>query len=618
MKLFVDRQLFQKGNSSKSAYTNIILAIVMTILALVLWMIYSSKNLHYPIVYVTLCVTCVFLAMRSYHSAIIQNNKNLMFIVLYAALFALMIVFRSHIVFTGNLRDKFDKNYFTSVSAVDVALGLLLVLVISCFLSRIIENIFLVMPKLKCVDIQRSEKTINTNCFLICFFVILVFWSVGYLSYWPGTDMWNDINAILVHGPRGESFRSPIIFNYIVYWFIIKSGLSPNIGFSIYTFLQMSVMAAAVSYVLNWVYSRGISYLVIIPVFLFYLSYPIISLYSFTMVKDTPYSICIFLWLPLLYDFIHEEKISLKGILFYIFLIIGTMVFRNNGKIVVPVTVLFASFLLRKHRKILLCSGVVTIIAVTVVLSCLTRGVPYRFAEGISIPLQQIAMVLSSDGSISEEDRQFLFTIKEEEYWTGTDSSSYAPMIVDPLKMSGDPIEINTVVLNDDYLNSHKKEFIACYLRVLAKNPKLCLKAWLMNTYGFWAFNTHNDDQAYCPEIQENTFGLFQDPKLPSFVQRYVRAFYIKMLPGSCGSAGSCLWLILFVVLLFILSGNAKYILITFPMLANWGTLMICTPIAFAYRYVFYYLLSIPVLLVISVQIILSTPIVKKASGNIS
>ncbi len=617
MKHLLNGLSFQDENSSKPEHNNIILGIVMTILALMLWMIYSFKNIHYPMVYIVLFTTCMFLAMSDYRSEIIKSKRNRMIVLGFAALFSLMIVFRSQVVFTGNLRDKLDKNYFKAVSAVDLALGLLLLLVLSYFLNKILDIIFLVIPKLKNVGIQRSDKSINTYFFLICFFVVLFVWGIGYLSYWPGTDMWNDINAILIHGPRGESFRSPIIFNYIVYWLIIKSGLQPNLGFSIYTFLQMAVMAVAVSYVLNWLWSRGISCLIIIPVFLFYLSYPIISLYSFTMVKDTPYSICIFLWLPLLYDFIHEEKLSLRSILFYILLIIGTMVFRNNGKIVVPVTVLFASLLLKKHRKFLLCSGMVTIITVTVVLSSLTRGVPYRFAEGISIPLQQIAMVLSSDGSISEEDRQFLFTIKEEEYWTGTDSSSYAPMIVDPLKMSGNPIEINPIVLNDDYLNEHKKEFVACYLRVLAKNPKLCLKAWLMNTFGFWAFNTHNDDQAYCPGIQENAFGLFQNPKLPNSIQRYVRAFYNKMLPGSCGSSGSCFWLILFVILLFMLSGNAKYILITIPMLANWGTLIVCTPIAFAYRYVFYYLLSIPVLLIISAQIILSHPIVIKPSSEI-
>lgn len=226
----------------------------------------------------------------------------------------------------------------------------------------------------------------------------------------------------------------------------------------------------------------------------------------------------------------------------------------------------------------------------------MTRNVPRRFAETVGVPLQQIAMVLTYDGKIKEEEKEFLFNIKKEEYWTGLDEQSYSPMNVDSLKLVYEaPIEYNSYVFSDDYLNEHKAEFIKVYLHILVRNPSLCIKAWLMNTYGFWAFNTYNTEQAFMTAIHTSYYQYTNRSLLPESVNSIVQVFYSK-LSVLTGSAGSLIWLTLFLAMFLLIAGKGKNILLLLPILLNWLTLLVFTPMAFGFRYVFYYLLCLPVI----------------------
>lgn len=512
-----------------------------------------------------------------------------------------MLVLKSHIVYSGTTRDHIDKNYFTGMGFRDIAVVIWLSIFIFVIVVNLIDLIITYLPRLKPGDIISRQLT-GRKWIFVFFFALVLVWGIGYLSFWPGTSMWNDIDAILVHGPVGESFRSPVLYNLIVVFFleVLCDPLqNPNIGFALFTLFQLLFMSAVVTYVLWWAYSvvkMRTSF--VLALFIFYAFYPVIGLYSFTVVKDTPYSLFMFLWIPFLYDLIREKTLCMRNKVLFCFLIVGSLAFRTNGKILVPLLLIAIFILIKNHRKFIAIAGVITFLIVTVSTGLLTRNVPYRFAEGIGLPLQQVAMVLSYDGKISDEDKEFLFKIKEEEYWTGTDEASYSPMIVDPLKMADDPIEINSYVINDDYLNSHRIEFIKTYLHVLKDNPVLCAKAWLMNTYGFWAYGTIANTQAYMDDIYTTYYDYQNVPKLPEKINNLVRLYYSN-LSGSTGSAGTWIWLMLFVLLLFIVARKIKYILLLLPILFNWLILMFFTPIAFGFRYVYYYLLIIPLIILL-------------------
>ena len=560
----------------------------------------DSKPLS-PLIYIIvglLYVLCIFRKSKVYTSGLLAY----IFTGLFSVLFSSMLILKSHIVYSGNIRGHIDSNYFTSIGKRDYIAILLLSILVYVILINLVDYIIMFLNSFSARKESAWFQLQGKKWIIIVFLVLIVVWGIGYLSFWPGTSMWNDIDAILAFGPVGESFRSPVLYNFVVYFFLVvicDPVSNPNIGFALCTLCQMIFMASVVTYVLWWANSvvkiRRSFFLVLFGYFAFY---PLISLYSFSIVKDTLYSLFLFLWLPFLYDFIKEEKLCRRNQILYCILVVGAIAFRNNGKIVVPLLILATVLIIRKHWKFLVIAGASILLFVTIFTNVITRNVPYRFAESVSMPLQQIAMVLSYDGEISDEDKEFLFQIKEEEYWVGTDEASYSPMIVDTLKMADDPIAINSYVINDDFLNEHKVEFIQTYLRIFVHNPSLCIKAWLMNSYGFWAIGTYSSNQSNMTIIPTHYYNYSQEPKLPDRINNVVRFYYSKVA-SLCGSAGTFIWIVFLIALIFIISKKAKYILLLLPMLLNWLTIIVFTPVAFGFRYVFYYLLIIPVLLLL-------------------
>ena len=572
-----------------------ILTAAIACFGLVLWQYFTDPDFNRPGYFFIAAAVIFFLAFSDFTVPDFRKRSALIFIGLFSLFLSAALVVKSHVVIIGGTRGKIDQNYMLDFGKNDLVWILVIAAVLAFLLYRLLRLACAMLPRIKEENQQHYSRI---SVFLIFLSFVLV-WGIAYLSFWPGTDMWNDINAILVHGPIAESYRSPVIFNLIVYFCIVTVGGffgSPNIGFALFTLIQLLVMACTAAYLVWWADQRRVNKILRTALYLYLLFFPYISLYAITVDKDVYFSLCITLWLPLLYDWITEEKLSRHNRILFVILIFGTLTMRNNGKIIIPLLLLILFLACRKNRKFLAAAGLTAVILTSALTGFLTRNVEYRFAEGVSLPLQQIAMTLTDNGKISDEDRAFLYRIKKEEYWTGTDNHSYAPLIVDPLKMGDSAIEINSSILDDAYLNAHKDQFIKVYLHILRDNPKSCIKAWLFETYGFWAFGTESDEQAYLLELQENDFGLYQETKLPEGFNKRVQEYFERVAGGS-GSAGTIFWLILFIDLIFIAAGKRRYILITLPMLLNWAVLMLCTPIAFAYRYVFYYMLSVPVLI---------------------
>ncbi|MBM6967936.1 DUF6020 family protein [Pseudoramibacter alactolyticus] len=558
-----------------------------------LFLKFANTDYKSPILYFGLCILLINIFS---HGKFHYRISHRLFILFFSIAFSALLILKSHIVFTGNLHDPLTRNYFSSLGAGDIFYFLLCSIVVFLTLIYAIPLLFAAAKKIPLAEAKAPAS--NWRHIAVLTASLLIPWFVVYLAFWPGSTMWNDIWAILRHGPVTESYRSPLFFNYAVYFFLVKVGDfigNRNFGFALFTFLQMFFMALAIATVLYWMKRRKIHKRLIICAWLFYLCFPAFSLFSFTIVKDVWYSICLFLWIPLLYDLVQGHSLSLKYKIAYIALIIGTLISRNNGPIIIPFVIFLTILIVKNHRRFLLLAALISFLVVVGTTALLSRNTSRRFAESVGIPLQQTAMVLSCDGQVSYADKKFLYQIINPSDWTGR----YAPFIVDPLKMTeDDPTAINTV-LNDDFLNHHQKQFLQVYFRIFKNNPKLCIKAYLLESYGFWAFHSVHGNQSYLTVLQENEFGFYRSPKLPRPLVRPATHYY-KYIGNSIGSAGTFAWLLLsFCLLLLILPKGKKYILIVSPMLLNGLTIMISVPIAFAFRYVLYYLFALPMLLVL-------------------
>jgi hypothetical protein len=134
------------------------------------------------------------------------------------------------------------------------------------------------------------------------------------------------------------------------------------------------------------------------------------------------------------------------------------------------------------------------------------------------------------------------------------------------------------------------------------KNPWISMKAWLMNTRGFWGFNvwiepfaiTWSSDELDIHQVNivQNITGidlsyysngiLLKIEKIP-----FVRRFF------ELGSLG---WLGVFVSLRMILKRQYKKLIALLPLTALWIVLIVSTPVFFEVRYMFAYHLALPVL----------------------
>lgn len=109
------------------------------------------------------------------------------------------------------------------------------------------------------------------------------------------------------------------------------------------------------------------------------------------------------------------------------------------------------------------------------------------------------------------------------------------------------------------FLNHHRKQFLQVYFRIFKNNPKLCIKAYLLESYGFWAFHSVHGNQSYLTVLQENEFGFYRSPKLPRPLVRPATHYY-KYIGNSIGSAGTFAWLLLSFCLLLLIFPKGKKI----------------------------------------------------------
>ncbi|WP_026665255.1 DUF6020 family protein [Butyrivibrio sp. FC2001] len=527
------------------------------------------------------------------------KKANMIPIGVFCLLYSLMVVVREKVSATDNLNASVSENYMDEIWAIDIVMifvGAFVLMPMVGGLIRVLPCVAQLIRKV-CAKVKLDDFLDKKKLFLYLFCSFLIIWGIGYLSFFPGTIIRYDALYALRAGPVRASDVSPIIFNFAVYG-CIKLGMLigyPNLGVALFCVLQMIITAVVFSYIITWLYGEVESPVMVFVVWALFALHPIYALLSFTMVKDMWYSLAIFMWLPFMYKEATGsfQNQKLRMIMFCV-LIIFTMISRNNGFIVAPCLVLTLILFSKNMRRKYAIAGSVSVAVVMLLTRGLMGGVEHNFAESVGPILQQIAMVYAYDGDIEPDDREFLNQILPEEGgWTDSETNvSYAPMCSDNLKYNIDH------GLNSTFLNSHRMEFLGAYFRVFINNPDLCIEAYLLNTYGFWEDKEIGLWQSCVTDIEENEFGIYQVSLLPEVVDGIVSNYY-RAVWSIIGIAGNYTWMLFFIILSLFLYGKKRYVIILFPMLLNWVVIMMATPIAFAFRYVYYYLMEFPVLMVL-------------------
>ena len=168
---------------------------------------------------------------------------------------------------------------------------------------------------------------------------------------------------------------------------------------------------------------------------------------------------------------------------------------------------------------------------------------------------------------------------------------NYAPCLVDQIKWN--------YFFDEDFLEQTKAEFIKTWISMGSKNPVTYVRAYLMETHGYWKPGVQ-DWYGYIQFIPEeiNNVDRYGIRMRDEFKQifGFSIAEPIENIKGAIGS-GTLFWVITGFMLLTIIKRRRGAWIAYVPALANWLCIMIAAPAAYGLRYVFVFALGLPVYL---------------------
>ena len=451
--------------------------------------------------------------------------------------------------------------------------------------------------------------------FLLVLLLLLGSWLPYLLSFAPGSVL-DDSLASIAPWTNGAPLTNhhPVVYSLLVGGFVSLSKILPislNATVFCYAMVQSVCLAgtlAALFYrlqragVRRWVLAAGIGYVVIVPYF---------PAYAMILWKDPLYS-CALLWLSmLLFDAVRKEGVlsdhawQIKWFL----ALLGTAFLRNNGAFCL--LFMAAALLLSGQKKRMFGTVCRTVIVALLFFTVQHTVYPLchiadtEYTEKIGIPLQQLAATVAYEGKTGEEERAFLFKIMPEQEW----KARYAPCLADKIKW--------TDGANMEYISQNKRTFWKVWGSLLLKNPVIYLRAYGMDTFGFWVPGVQNRYGYVDLYITKNDLGLHQTDLVQKLFGSSIRPL-LKKRRIWIGS-GTLLWMTLGGMLLDILcregsgskisgrEGSGSRIpgregekaggggwTIYLPALGNVLTVLIATPVAFSLRYVYVFAIGLP------------------------
>lgn len=513
--------------------------------------------------------------------------------VAYAILFAIMCILDMHIVNEQVAHSTVLTTYLTSFGVMDLPIFVLIMIaayLVIVFCGRLLQNIagFFISDK---------EKKGNSHiCFMVIFAVIIIAWIPYFMSCWPG-GIYNDtLDSIhIALGEQQMDNQNTVL--YALFWRLIFSignvvDQGAYGGLKLMTIVQAVYIAATAACFFTWLRKKGVRIGIIIIFTGLIAIMPVFPFYAISLWKDTLFGVTVFLysWLMLLMvaDINRENgSLSLVRTISYIILSLLVAFGRNNGIYIVIVLsiVLTVLYLKKGHssdvKKILTAS-------VAVILASIIIQIPVYNACGVikskpvekfGIPLQQVAYIISAGGNMSEEEMLVIDSVLPLDGWINL----YNPTVVDPIKF--DPL------FNSGYFNTHTGDFVKAYLGLVIKNPGLAFKGYLLATMGFWDV-WKTSSSAYICNVHCYNCEFF----MSDYFNQYTGLTLTDIVgPRWYISSGMLIWIMLLAGFAVLQKKNYKMLIPILPTVVLWGTLLIATPLAFSFRYVFPMLLCIPI-----------------------
>lgn len=492
-----------------------------------------------------------------------------------------------------------SKSYFDYFEFIDI----LYFIILGIFLFFLVINIldFVCKTPLK---IKNSQTDIT---FLLITFTVIVLLQLPYLFvYYPGNlsaDSFSSINQAL--GLTSYDNHHPIAFTLFVNA-CLKLGLlfgKLDFAVSVFSFAQLIILALVLSYFVYWLKKKGVPKYILVLVTLFFGLNPVICMYSITMWKDIMFAAWILLLILLLYDIVESDGkllCSAKGLSLLIVNCLLISFGRNNGFYVVIIVLASLLIYYRSHYKLLLPGFLLTIITICIIQGPVYESLGIRkshFAESVGIPIQQIGYTVSQSGEINDYELEFLNNLLQVQ----TIKESYRPNSPDLIKFDKS--------FNNEFLDSHKVEFLKVWFSIFSRNIVKYVKAWLIQTVGYYHMGTTS--WVVFDKIDQTGNGTNNlNLENTNFIKNITNVDFKPIIKNVIDNLTSCpiikniyniafmVWLVFFYCLTMFIKKRYKYIIPVIPLLAIWLTMMIAAPTFCEFRYMYSFHLALPFLII--------------------
>lgn len=508
---------------------------------------------------------------------------------IFSLLFAIMCILDRNVTYTHETPVTLANAYITTIGIIDV----ILVPVITLIMYVAICVVKLLISKIAPFCVLDKERNVKWFVFLISFVAIMICWIPYMMSYWPG-GIYNDtlysIHIALHKQPMDN--QNTVLYALIWRFFFWVGGILKQGdygGLKLFTVTSMVTLAATLSYFVFWLYKKGIRTWLLVCFNILFMFAPVFPFYGISLWKDTPFGIVVFLYTMLLYDMSRssdELKITTRSMVMFLVFSVLIVFLRNNGIYIIIITSICLLMAIRKKSadfKRILIATLALIVGIIIVKGPVYSALKIEKSatvESMGIPLQQVAYIVATEGNISVEDEEVIESIMSVDDWRYL----YNPIVVDTIKFAPS--------FDGEYFNTHVSDFLKMYIHVCLRNPVKAVKGYLLSTLGFWDVWQSSSSAYICKDHTAQSEYFMSD-----YVEYYFDFSWDDIVsPRHYISSGLVAFIMLWALFLALgTKGNVRKIVPIIPGLALWGTLMVATPLAFSFRYIFPVFLCIPI-----------------------
>lgn len=438
------------------------------------------------------------------------------------------------------------------------------------------------------INFYRDHTALSS--FLLC----LLCWLPYYLYQYPGImtpDSINQFEQVLGvipynnHHPFAHTMVFALLYKAA---FALTGDMVVSVGF--YTFAQMCLLSAGMAFFISTLRQQRIRPFVLLLLTAFYAMIPYHAVFSVTIWKDIPFAAAVLFFNCLLLRLILRGSLLLHERILLLFSGMMICLFRSNGWYAFLVVVPFLLFFFRKQkRQVYPCLLVTLLLCVLIKYPVMNHFQVTQpdLIESLCIPTQQIAAVLCNDRELTAEERGLIENVVDLTYI----KELYNPTFADNMKelvRAGD----------QEYLASHKKEFFKLWISLGLRYPGDYLDAYIQQTYGYWYpdsfYLVAEAEGVSATELGVSTRHLIGGPLVVKGKELAIKLGSIVPIYGTLWSMGVACWVLLFSMGTVLVRRETRKLLCYLPSVLLLFTVLIATPVATEFRYVYFMVYSMP------------------------